>query len=251
MRSCSRSSPTGVRPTRSRSATRSRRPRCRCSTRATPCRRSGSRAGTTASSRSTGRPRSRTSRRPPDRHDPGATGRSAGARGHAGDTLGPPRPRRRCRPLPPCSARAAREARGRQQTNHDTNSAKEKETTMVLFTTTSKRVWMVSLAVSLGIFAVLYFTVIRPDNNAANNALRTGLQQSQQIINNAQKQLSQAENGQAGANAAAQQALNQAKKHVSSASSNVAASEQQALSQAQKQISNAQKQVGGNSTAQQ
>jgi hypothetical protein len=33
---------------------------------------------------------------------------------------------------------------------------------------------LISLAVSLGIFLILYFTVISPDQNAANNAIRQG-----------------------------------------------------------------------------
>ena len=33
---------------------------------------------------------------------------------------------------------------------------------------------LISLAVSLGIFLILYFTVISPDNNAANNAIQQG-----------------------------------------------------------------------------
>jgi hypothetical protein len=49
--------------------------------------------------------------------------------------------------------------------------------------------WFVSAGVSLIIFLIVYFTVIGPDNNAAQQALRSGLQQSQQVINQAQKQL--------------------------------------------------------------
>jgi fructose-1-phosphate kinase PfkB-like protein len=55
--------------------------------------------------------------------------------------------------------------------------------------TGSRRMWFVSAAISLILFLVVYFTVIKPDNNAAQQALRTGLQQSQQVINQAQKQL--------------------------------------------------------------
>jgi hypothetical protein len=42
---------------------------------------------------------------------------------------------------------------------------------------------------SLAIFAVVYFTVIQPSTNTANQALRTGLQQTQQVINQAKKQI--------------------------------------------------------------
>jgi hypothetical protein len=45
------------------------------------------------------------------------------------------------------------------------------------------------MAVSLAIFAVIYFTVIQPDNNTANQAIKSGLQQSQQALNQAQQQL--------------------------------------------------------------
>ena len=46
---------------------------------------------------------------------------------------------------------------------------------MVLITQ-SKRMWLIGMAVSLGIFLLLYFTVIKPDSNAANQALKSGLQ---------------------------------------------------------------------------
>ena len=44
------------------------------------------------------------------------------------------------------------------------------------------RWWLASAAVSLIIFLIVYFTVIRPDNNAANQALRSGEQQVQQAV---------------------------------------------------------------------
>jgi hypothetical protein len=61
--------------------------------------------------------------------------------------------------------------------------------------------WLAGLAVSVGIFAVLYFTVIKPTTDTANNAIRTSLEQSQQQLNQAEqgappqakKQLNQAE----------------------------------------------------------
>ena len=54
------------------------------------------------------------------------------------------------------------------------------------------RVALAGLAASLVIFAVLFFTVIQPGQNTANQAIKTGLQQSQQALNQAQKQLSNA-----------------------------------------------------------
>jgi type II secretory pathway component PulM len=49
--------------------------------------------------------------------------------------------------------------------------------------------WLVGMAASLVIFAVVYFAVIKPSTDTANQALKSGLQQSQQILNQAQKQL--------------------------------------------------------------
>ena len=61
--------------------------------------------------------------------------------------------------------------------------------------------WLASTVVSLVIFLIVYLTVIRPDQNTANQAVKTGLQQSQQVINQAKKQLSTA-GAQAGSAAA-------------------------------------------------
>jgi|SRR5215208_3922075 len=47
--------------------------------------------------------------------------------------------------------------------------------------------WLAGLAVSLGIFAVLYFTVIKPTTDTANDAIRTSLQQSQEQLNEAEE----------------------------------------------------------------
>jgi hypothetical protein len=44
------------------------------------------------------------------------------------------------------------------------------------------RWWLVSAAVSLVIFLIVYLTIIKPDNNAANSALRSGEQQVQQAV---------------------------------------------------------------------
>jgi flagellar biosynthesis/type III secretory pathway M-ring protein FliF/YscJ len=49
----------------------------------------------------------------------------------------------------------------------------------------SGRWWLASAAVSLIIFLIVYFTVIRPDNNAANQLLKSGEQQVQQAVHNA------------------------------------------------------------------
>jgi hypothetical protein len=73
---------------------------------------------------------------------------------------------------------------------------------MIIYGGGGWKIWLVGLAVSVGIFAVLYFTVIKPTTDTANDAIRTSLQQSQQQLNQAQRnapspeakhQLSQAE----------------------------------------------------------
>jgi hypothetical protein len=57
----------------------------------------------------------------------------------------------------------------------------------VLLVTRNPKYFLISLAVSIGIFLIVYFTVIRPDNNTANNAIRQGEQQVQQAVNQAAK----------------------------------------------------------------
>ena len=72
--------------------------------------------------------------------------------------------------------------------------------------------WAASMAVSLIIFAVLYFTVIRPDNNTAQQLERSGLQQSQQVIHQAQQQIKNAGGQATGVSKQGQAALNHAAK---------------------------------------
>jgi hypothetical protein len=83
----------------------------------------------------------------------------------------------------------------------------------MVIVTQSKRMWLLGLAVSVAIFAVLYFTVIQPDNNTANQAVKTGLQQSQQAINQAKQQVNSSGGG--AASNAANAALNHASKLTS------------------------------------
>jgi uncharacterized membrane-anchored protein YhcB (DUF1043 family) len=54
------------------------------------------------------------------------------------------------------------------------------------------RIALAGLAASLLIFGVLFFTVIQPSQHTANQAIKTGLQQSQQALDQAQKQLTDA-----------------------------------------------------------
>ncbi len=75
--------------------------------------------------------------------------------------------------------------------------------------------WLVSVAASLAIFAVIYFTVIQPDQNTANQALKSGLQQTQQAINSAQKQLGSASGQASNVTGQAQAQLNNAAKLTS------------------------------------
>lgn len=48
--------------------------------------------------------------------------------------------------------------------------------------------WIVGLLVSVGIFAVLYFTVIKPTTDTANKALNQSLHAAHQQLHNAQQQ---------------------------------------------------------------
>jgi predicted PurR-regulated permease PerM len=78
------------------------------------------------------------------------------------------------------------------------------------------RVALAGLVASLVIFAVLFFTVIQPSQNTANQAVKTGLQQSQQALNQAQKQLSNAAS-QTGSSASGSSAAGAASATVSKA----------------------------------
>ncbi len=83
--------------------------------------------------------------------------------------------------------------------------------------TNSWRMWMVGMAVSIGLFAVIYFTVIKPDNNTANQALKSGMQQTQQALGQAQKQLDSATSKSGAAGSQASGIAKQADKQLSSA----------------------------------
>jgi hypothetical protein len=67
----------------------------------------------------------------------------------------------------------------------------------MILVTRSWRMWGIGMALSLAIFLVVYFTAIRPSVDTANQAVRSGIQQTQQAINQAQKQISSG-SGQAG-----------------------------------------------------
>jgi peptidoglycan hydrolase CwlO-like protein len=74
------------------------------------------------------------------------------------------------------------------------------------------RIWLVGLAASLTIFLVTYFAVIAPSMNTANQALKSGLQQTQQAVQQAQQQLSSAGGQASPAAGQAQQTLGNAAK---------------------------------------
>jgi len=94
------------------------------------------------------------------------------------------------------------------------------------------RIAMAGLAASLLIFGVLFFTVIQPSQNTANQAIKSGLQQSQQALNQAQKQLSSAGSQAAPATPATS---------ATSATSQVQQQISKATGQAQQQLSKAAK----------
>jgi hypothetical protein len=78
--------------------------------------------------------------------------------------------------------------------------------------------WLAGLAASLAIFGVLYFTVIKPNSDTANAAVKQGMQQTQQAINQAQKQLNSTSNSTAaGATAQTKAAAGAAQKTLNSA----------------------------------
>jgi F0F1-type ATP synthase membrane subunit b/b' len=47
---------------------------------------------------------------------------------------------------------------------------------------------LISLGVTIAIAAIVYFAVIKPNNDTANNAIRSSEQQVQQAVNQANKQ---------------------------------------------------------------
>ncbi len=81
------------------------------------------------------------------------------------------------------------------------------------------RTWLIGMAASLIIFAVVYFTVIAPSTNTANQAIKSSEQQAQKLISTAQKQLSTAgsQAAAAGASGAASAVTSQAQQAASSA----------------------------------
>lgn len=82
----------------------------------------------------------------------------------------------------------------------------------MVLVTNNWRIWMAGMAASLVIFGVLFFAVIQPSENTANQAVTAGMHQTQQVLKQAQKQLGSA-NGQAsGASAQAKTQLSKVQK---------------------------------------
>jgi predicted PurR-regulated permease PerM len=63
----------------------------------------------------------------------------------------------------------------------------------MVYVTGNWKVAIAGLVASLVIFGVVFFAVIMPSENTANQAVKTGLQQTQQALNQAQKQTNAAE----------------------------------------------------------
>jgi hypothetical protein len=61
---------------------------------------------------------------------------------------------------------------------------------MVIFG--SPKIAAAGLALSAAIFLILYFTVIKPSTDNANDAVKSGEKQTQQLLNNATKQTNSA-----------------------------------------------------------
>jgi len=80
------------------------------------------------------------------------------------------------------------------------------------------RLWLAGMGVSLVIFLVVLFAVILPAQNTANQAIKSGLKQSQQALNQASKQLNSTASGSGPASATAKKA-----KHELSQASKLAA----------------------------
>jgi hypothetical protein len=59
---------------------------------------------------------------------------------------------------------------------------------MVLITN-NWRIWLAGMAASLLIFGVVFFAVIKPSTDTANQAVKSGAQQTQQVLNQAAKDL--------------------------------------------------------------
>lgn len=62
----------------------------------------------------------------------------------------------------------------------------------MVYYTNNWRIYLLGLAASLIIFGVLFFTVIKPSSDTANQAAKTGIQLTQHAAAQAERQLDQA-----------------------------------------------------------
>jgi Tfp pilus assembly protein FimV len=99
----------------------------------------------------------------------------------------------------------------------------------MVYITNSGRMWLAGMAVSLAIFGVLFFTVIKPSSDTANQAMKSGMQETQKILDQTGKQLN-AVGGQAATAGAAATTAGQA----GTAAQTAAGSAQQAVNKAAK-----------------
>ena len=82
----------------------------------------------------------------------------------------------------------------------------------MVLVTNSWRIWLVGMAASLVLFGVLFFAVIQPSQNTANQAVKSGLQETQQVLKQSQKQLGSASGQANGATGQAKTQLSKVQK---------------------------------------
>lgn len=90
----------------------------------------------------------------------------------------------------------------------------------MVYYTNNWRIYLMGLAASLIIFGVVFFTVIKPSSDTANQAAKTGIQQTQHAAAEAERQLDQAaqQAGAAGSQPQGRAISSQAQGEVSNAS---------------------------------
>ena len=65
---------------------------------------------------------------------------------------------------------------------------------MVIFTN-SWKIWLAAAAFSLALFAIIYFAVIQPANDQADEAIDRGFQQADQALEQSQQALDESQTG--------------------------------------------------------
>jgi hypothetical protein len=81
----------------------------------------------------------------------------------------------------------------------------------MVIVTNNWRLWALGLVSSLVIFLIVFFAVIKPAQNTANQALHQGLQLTRQGLNQSQQAIKQSQKA-FGGNSAAQKTLSKAQK---------------------------------------